>query len=126
MSVHYQRRRNGMLGATSDAGGKEQSEGARRPALCQGSFADRVTFLAGRNRICIQRVEPNVGLNGVALGSCGSHRPTADARETDAMLRRIATLAMVAGCLVMAACATIEGAKEDAKSIGDTFSNATK
>jgi predicted small secreted protein len=42
------------------------------------------------------------------------------------MLKRIATLVTIAGCLVVAACNTIHGAKEDAKSIGDTLSNATK
>jgi predicted small secreted protein len=39
------------------------------------------------------------------------------------MLRRLATIAICASCLVVAACNTIDGAKQDAKSVGDTFSN---
>ena len=50
----------------------------------------------------------------------------AEMRKSDIMMKRIALLAICAGCLAVAACNTISGAKEDAKSIGDTFSNATK
>ncbi|WP_442679650.1 entericidin A/B family lipoprotein [Sphingomonas sp. ASY06-1R] len=39
------------------------------------------------------------------------------------MLKRLATIAICAGCLIVAACNTIDGAKQDAKSVGDTFSN---
>jgi predicted small secreted protein len=42
------------------------------------------------------------------------------------MMKRIATLAMVAGCLVVVACNTVHGAGRDAKSVGDTVSNAVK
>jgi predicted small secreted protein len=42
------------------------------------------------------------------------------------MTKRVATLAIMATCLLIAACNTIRGLKEDGKSVGDTFSNMTE
>lgn len=39
-------------------------------------------------------------------------------------MKKMSALAIIAAALVLGACATIKGAKEDAKSIGDTLSNA--
>lgn len=41
------------------------------------------------------------------------------------MLRKITTLALITGCLAIAACNTVRGAAADVNSVANTVDNAT-